>query len=319
MEFIENWGQEDSRGAGGRARTVFTLGVFDGLHLGHRLLIDTVIKAAGRLRAQSLVLTFDPHPLEILAKSAAPPVLTTCAQKAEILAEWGLDRLGILRFDKDMAALEPTRFLNQFVGKWTDPLLAVLGPDFSFGRNAAGNEKVMAKWLAENNPRAKVEVIEALSGAEGQFSSSHIRQALKNGLVEIAGRAMGRPYRLAGVVEHGAARGRQIGFPTANLGGFSQLAPAPGVYAVMALVGGAAYPAMTSIGANPTFGERRMTVETHIFDFHDFIYGREMSIDFAARLRDMTKFKSADELTAQLGQDKSAALGILKNFTGFRS
>lgn len=313
MEFIENWGQQNIDSGTGRPKTVFTLGVFDGLHLGHRRVIDTVIQAAGRLKAQSLVLTFDPHPLEILAKSAAPPQLSTIEQKAEILAGWGLDRLGVLRFDRDMAALEPVKFLNQFSGKFIEPVSAVLGPDFSFGRNALGNAETVAEWLRAGNPKALVQTVAPLSGADGQFSSSQVRQALKSGLVEIAARDLGRPYQLRGVVEHGQARGRNLGFPTANLGSIRQLIPAPGVYAVRALLGGKAHSAMTSIGYNPTFGEQDMTVETNIFEFHEFIYGEKMSIDFVAKLRDMVKFASVEELASQLGHDKNAAVRVLEN------
>lgn len=310
MELIENWEEQNREDLAGRPRAVFSLGVFDGLHLGHRRLIDTVIQSAARLRAQSLILTFDPHPLEILARNAAPPVLSSTRQKAEILKTWGLDCLGVLRFTKDMAALEPNKFLNQCIGKFIDPVLAVLGPDFSFGRNAAGNAETVSRWLSENS-RGQVQIVEPLSGAEGLFSSSQIRQSLKNGLVEIAGRAMGRPYRLSGLVEHGEARGRTFGFPTANLAAVGQLVPGPGVYATRVRLNGQRYAAMTSIGYNPTFGEQPMTVETNIFDFHDFIYGQEMSLDFIARLRDMVKFTSVEELVAQLGQDRDAALRIL--------
>ncbi|UQZ88252.1 riboflavin biosynthesis protein RibF [Deltaproteobacteria bacterium Smac51] len=311
MEFIENWELQSLRESSVRPKTVFTIGVFDGLHLGHRHVIDMVIKSAARLKAQSLVLTFEPHPLEVLAKNAAPPILTTIGQKAEVLESWGLDRLGVLRFNKDMAALEPVKFLNQFLGKFIDPAGVVLGPDFSFGRDATGNADTVAQWLGRTSPKAAVNIVTPLSDVNGEFSSSQIRQDLKSGLVEIAGRALGRPYRLAGVVEHGQARGRTLGFPTANLGAIRQLIPEPGVYAVLARLGGDVYQGMTSIGYNPTFGEQPMTVETNIFDFHDFIYGQEMSIDFMARLRAMIKFQSVEQLVAQLGQDRAGAIRAL--------
>lgn len=308
MELINDWEQQE---AGDRPRTVFSIGVFDGLHLGHRYLIDQVIKTAGRLKAQSLILTFEPHPLAILAPTAAPPVLTTLAQKAEVLRSWGLDRLGILRFSREMAALPPKKFLFQFLGKFIEPAGAILGPDFTFGQNAQGGAETIAEWLNQINPKAKVSIAEPQSGTDGLYSSSQIRQDLKSGLVENAAAALGRPYQLTGQVVHGQARGRLIGFPTVNLGHIRQLIPEPGVYVSRAAIDGESYGSMTSIGYNPTFGEQPMTVESNIFDFNRFVYGQEISLDFIGRLRAMIRFNSVDQLTAQLEKDRSAALKAL--------
>ena len=305
MELILNWEEQPPRD---RFRAAFTIGVFDGLHLGHKALIDLVIKNADRLKAKSLVLTFEPHPLAVLAKEAAPPVLTTLEQKAEVLESWGLDCLGVLRFSKDMAATAPQKFLFQYLGKFIDPAAVVLGPDFSFGQGARGDAGTIAEWLAQTSPKAKVTVVDPLAGANGFYSSSQIRQDLKSGLVESAAKALGRPYRLYGTVVHGQARGRTMGFPTANLGQIRQLVPEPGVYAVKVTLDGQTYGGMTSIGYNPTFGEQPMTVETNIFDFDRFIYGQPMSIDFLTRLRSMIRFKSLEQLALQLEKDRVNAL-----------
>ena len=304
MKLISNW-EEQSLGA--RPRSAFSIGVFDGLHLGHRALIDMVIKNAGKLKAQSLILTFEPHPLQILAPAAAPPILTTLEQKAEILSGWGLDCLGVLRFTREMAAVEPQKFLYQFLGKYIDPVAVVLGPDFTFGKDAKGEARAIEDWLDQTNPKAKVTIADPLSGTDGLYASSQIRQDLKSGLVESAARALGRPYRLYGTVVHGQARGRTLGFPTANLGHIKQLIPDAGVYAVRVNHEGQVYGGMTSIGYNPTFGEQPMTVETHIFDFDRFIYNQNLSIDFLAHLRTMVRFKSAEQLTAQLEKDRVSA------------
>ncbi len=304
MELVDNW---EAQPTGERPRTVFSIGVFDGLHLGHKALIDVVIKNAARLKAQSLILTFEPHPLEILAPAAAPPVLTTLPQKAEILAAWGLDRLGVLRFSREMAATPPQKFLFQFLGKYIDPASAVLGPDFTFGQDAKGGADTIEDWLKQVSPRARVTIVEPERGENGLYSSSQIRQDLKNGLVESAARSLGRPYRLSGTVVHGQARGRLLGFPTANLNYIRQLIPAPGVYAVRVNLEGTQYGGMTSIGYNPTFGEQPMTVETHIFDFDQFIYNQSLSLDFIAHLRDMVRFKTPDQLAAQLEKDRANA------------
>ncbi len=308
MELINNWEQQAIQE---RSRAVFSIGVFDGLHLGHRFLIDLVIKNAARLKAQSLVLTFEPHPLEVLAKEAAPPVLTTLEQKAEVLESWGLDRLGVLRFTRDMAAVEPQKFLFQYLGKFIDPLGVVLGPDFSFGKDAKGDAETIEDWLRLTSPKAKVIIADPRQGENGLYSSSQIRQDLKSGLVESAAKSLGRPYRLYGQVVHGQARGRTLGYPTANLGHIRQLTPEPGVYAVRVNVEGQTFGGMASIGYNPTFGEQPMTVEAHIFDFDRFIYGLPLSLDFIAHLRPMVRFKSADQLAIQLDKDRASALAAL--------
>lgn len=308
MEFVSNWEMQETDE---RPRTVFTIGVFDGLHLGHKYLIDQLIKNAHKLKAQSLALTFEPHPLAVLAPNAAPPVLTTTTQKAEVLDSWGLDRLGVLHFSREMAAIPPQKFLFQFLGKYLDPLGAVLGPDFTFGQGAKGNANTIADWLKQVNPKAKAMVVESQNGPDGLFSSSQIRQDLKSGLVENAAVDLGRPYQLTGEVVHGQARGRTLGFPTANLGHIRQLIPEAGVYAARVVIDGQRYGAMTSIGYNPTFGEQPMTVESHIFDFNRFIYGQTISIDFISRLRAMIRFNSVEQLAAQLDKDRAAALKIL--------
>lgn len=308
MEFIKNWqGQK----LFDRPRCALSLGVFDGLHLGHRHIVNSLIESATALKALSLLLTFEPHPLEVLAKAAAPPLLTTVEQKAEILADWGLDRLGVLRFDRQLASLEPLEFLDQLIGKFVEPAAVILGPDFRFGQGAKGGFEEIRLYLAAKFPRSQLSVVSPQSNEEGLYASSRIRQDLKNGLVESAGRALGRPYRLSGLVEQGQARGRLLGFPTANLGQIRQLIPGPGVYATWALVEGERYGAMTSIGYNPTFGERPMTVETHIFEFQRSLYGQRLAIDFKACLRPMRRFKNTSELVEQLKADRQKALKTL--------
>ena len=304
MELIPDWERQPS---GRRNRTVFTIGAFDGLHLGHRALIDLVQRQAARQKARTLVLTFEPHPLTVLAPEAAPPLLTTVEHKAEILADWGLDSLGVIRFTRETADTEPLKFLNQQVARFIDPAAAVLGPDFAFGRDARGGPETISLWLAGLSPRARLILIEPVSGDSGLLSSSQIRQDLKEGLVEKAAQDLGRCYRLSGAVVHGQARGRLLGFPTANLGQIRQLVPGPGAYATRVHLAGRTWPGMTSIGHNPTFGEKGLTVETNILDFDNFIYGQDMALDFVARLRPIIRFESAEQLGRQLAQDRENA------------
>ena len=310
MELIYDWEAQGQR-PGQKPKIVFSIGVFDGLHRGHQHLINMVSKSAAQLNAQSLVLTFDPHPLEILAKEAAPPTLTTVAQKVDILSGWGVDCLGVLKFSREMANMEPMVFLQQFLEKFIEPVGVIIGPDFSFGRGASGGAETICQWLREITPKAQVTIVEPVAGENGEFSSSQIRQDLKDGLINSVTKALGRTYRLSGVVVHGQARGRTLGFPTANLGEVPQLIPAPGVYATKVNFNGQIYGSMTSIGYNPTFGEQPMTVETYIFDFDAFIYGETLDVDFIARLRDMVKFKSIEQLAAQLHTDQNDAKQVL--------
>jgi riboflavin kinase/FMN adenylyltransferase len=309
MELISDWGRQVSDA---RPRTVFTIGVFDGLHLGHRAIIDLVLKQAARLKARALVLTFDPHPLAVLAPNAAPPLLTTVEQKAEILAGWGLDCLGVLNFTRELAETEPLKFLNNQVAKFIDPAAVVLGQDFAFGRDAQGGPETIRQWLAGLNPRAGLIQIEPVAGDSGLLASSQIRQDLKDGLVERAAQDLGRCYRVNGIVIHGQARGHGLGFPTANLGQIRQLVPGPGVYATRVRLNGQIWPGMTSIGYNPTFGEKSLTVETNILDFDRFIYGQDLTLGFVARLRPMVRFESVEQLARQLAQDRDNARELLE-------
>jgi riboflavin kinase/FMN adenylyltransferase len=304
MELIPDWGRQPS---GPRPRTVFTIGVFDGLHRGHRGLINLALKEAARLKARAMVLTFAPHPLAVLAPDAAPPLLTTVEHKAAVLADWGLDCLGILSFSRELAVTEPLKFLSHLVARFIDPAAVVLGPDFAFGRDAQGGPETIRLWLAGLSPRARLLQVEPVAGDSGLLSSSQIRQELKEGLVERATRDLGRHYRLSGTVVHGQARGRALGFPTANLGRIRQLVPGPGVYATRVHLDGRAWPGMTSIGHNPTFGDKGLTVETNILDFDQFIYGKNLDLDFVARLRPMIRFESAEHLARQLDQDRESA------------
>lgn len=307
MELITDWERQPS---GRRSRTVFTIGVFDGLHRGHRALINMVLKQAARLKAQALVLTFEPHPLTVLAPNAVPPLLTTVEDKAEILADWGLDCLGVMRFTRELAGTEPLKFLSHHIARFIDPAAVVLGSDFAFGRGAQGGPETISLWLADLSPRARLIQVKPVAGDSGFLSSSQIRQDLKEGLVERAAQALDRYYRLSGTVIHGQARGRALGFPTANLGHIQQLVPGPGVYATRVNLDGQAWPGMTSIGYNPTFGDKSLTVETNILDFDRFIYGQNLALDFVARLRPVIRFESAEHLARQLAQDRESARGF---------
>jgi riboflavin kinase/FMN adenylyltransferase len=287
-----------------------TIGVFDGLHLGHQHLIKETLRRAAALKAESLVLTFEPHPMAVLSPGSDPEILTTFRQKTSFLEEMGLDRLGCLVFDEELRGLSPQSFLSQAILKQVEPLEIVIGPDFRFGRNAEGHLGMLKDWGKIN--KAVITPAELQAGRdELSYSSSHIRSLLKIGLVDSAALSLGRPYRLSGEVVTGAARGRALGFPTANLGAAQQLIPGPGVYAVKAFLRGQTLNGMTSIGHNPTFGSKSLTVETFIFDFNDDCYGEALEIDFIAHLRGMVRFEGPGKLVEQLKADEKAARAVL--------
>ncbi|MDR1607321.1 MAG: riboflavin biosynthesis protein RibF [Deltaproteobacteria bacterium] len=293
-------------------RTVFTIGVFDGLHLGHQALIKRVIERANELSATSLALTFSPHPLVVLSPSGAPETLTTFEQKVEILRELDLMALGRLRFDRAMSDLLARDFLDRIIATRLKPVEIFIGPDFHFGRGAEGNFALIKEWGQSLPVPAKVFSIEQVKGPGGEtYSSSHIRGLIKVGLVREAANILGRPYRISGVVEVGQARGRCLGYPTANLGQSRQLTPGPGVYAVRVKLGEKTLYGMTSVGHNPTFSSKVLTVETNIFDFNGDCYGEKLDLEFMDWLRGVIRFDSAASLTRQLGEDEKMARAVL--------
>ncbi|MDR1039503.1 MAG: riboflavin biosynthesis protein RibF [Deltaproteobacteria bacterium] len=296
--------------AGPRLRTVLTVGSFDGLHLGHQFLVDRVVRGAREKGAASLVLTFEPHPLSILSPSAAPEVLTTFAQKAEILESLDVDVLGRLVFDDALSDIGPAEFLEQAIQERTEALEIVTGPDFRFGRGAEGHFGLLSAWAKARGIAVEACRAQIAPGGES-LSSSRLRGLLKVGHVESAAKILGRPYRLDGEVVAGQRRGRTLGFPTANLGGMAQLVPGPGVYAVNAVLRGRRLPAMTSIGHNPTFKGGSLTVETFVFDFSEELYGERLGLEFVRRIRNMIRFESPQALADQLARDEGLARGFL--------
>jgi riboflavin kinase/FMN adenylyltransferase len=307
MKLIPDW-IKDAPVPGPRA--VLTIGVFDGLHLGHQFLVNEVVRRARALDVASLLITFEPHPLSVLSSRYAPEVLTTFDQKREILSGMGLSCLACLRFDGALASMGPEEFLDDVLSPRVEPVEILIGPDFRFGRGAEGHFGLLASWARKRGATIRAVDAQLANGGE-VFASSHVRGLLKTGHVESAARLLGRPYRVSGEVTTGQKRGRTLGFPTANLGNVGQLVPGPGVYAVMAGLRGREYPAMTSIGNNPTFKGQYLTVETFVFDFDEEFYGAGLRLDFVRRIRGMIRFDSAKALVDQLKSDERQARAIL--------
>ncbi|TYO99935.1 FMN adenylyltransferase /riboflavin kinase [Geothermobacter ehrlichii] len=290
-------------------RTVVTIGNFDGVHLGHREIFRRVIREAKRLRALSTVVTFDPHPLKVLAPEQAPRLLNTREEKERLIRASCIDLLAILPFDRHLAAMEPEDFVRDVLVERLRVAKLIVGHDYAFGRGRKGDVNFLLQ--AGGRHGFEVEQMEPIM-YEGQvFSSTLIRRCLGAGDVRGVVALLGRHFNLEGRVIRGANRGRKLGFPTANLLTEKEILPRPGVYAVKVKLDDTCYDGVMNIGFNPTFGLERISLEVHLLDFEGDLYGRLLRVYFVDRLRDELVFSSAEELAARIRRDISEARRIL--------
>jgi riboflavin kinase / FMN adenylyltransferase len=288
--------------------TTLTVGTFDGVHRGHQRVLECIAQRGEERGLSSVVVTFDPHPLEIVRKEAAPPLLTLSSEKIEVIAESGINYVAIVPFTKTLQHYDAAAFVDQILRQRFHVKHLVIGHDHGFGRGRAGDVEVLRR-LGETRGFT-VEVISAVDGADGvPISSTMIRQAVAAGDLERAGRMLGRPYSMSGRVQGGDRRGRLLGFPTINLGAPSprKLVPPAGVYAVRAQTHLGPFGGMMNLGARPTFGDETVAIEVHLFDADGDFYDRAVRIDVLSRLRDTKKFDGADALVAQLREDEKQA------------
>jgi riboflavin kinase/FMN adenylyltransferase len=292
--------------------SVLTVGSFDGVHLGHQALLREVQARASQLGAAAVVVSFEPHPASVLAPERAPARLTTEVERREILAELGPDHLVVLRFDAAMAALSAQQFVQEILLGRCGMRELVIGVNHRFGRGGDGDSltlPVLGRQLG-----FRVSVVAPVADEHGEvISSTRIRVALAAGDLRQAARWLGRPYRLSGRVVAGAGRGKTIGMPTLNLEGppSGKALPPDGVYAARVEWGGGVAGAMLNQGPRPTVGDLSRSVEAHLFDFSQSLYGRMVRIEWVERLRDIQRFPSLDALRAQLGVDRERALEVL--------
>jgi riboflavin kinase/FMN adenylyltransferase len=286
--------------------TVLTLGVFDGLHLGHQLIMRTVVERALSLDAMPTVITFDPHPRAVLHPETAPPLLQTFDQKIEALGVLGIEQTIVIRFTQEFAHLGAEDFLHDLVYERLQAREVYLGRGFAFGRGREGNIELLEKMSARLGFYA-AEVPEVQLRRK-RISSSRIRELLKEGRVNLARRMLGRPYGVEGRVVRGDERGRTLGFPTANLAPQNRVIPRRGVYITATLVEGAWRRSVTNIGTRPTFaGAAEPSVETYILNWTGDLYGDVVRVRFLRRLRDERKFASVEELKEQIMRDRLRA------------
>ena len=289
--------------------SVVLIGVFDGVHKGHQLLLNRAKEIAdGR---NIVALTFDPHPMQVLAPDRAPTLLTTLADRVELLKIHNSDQVAVLKFNEQFAAMAPADFVKDVLVGQLGASTIIVGKNFTYGHKAAGNIETLIE--SGQNFNFIVDVQELESGEGEVISSSRIRNLVTAGQVEEARRLLSRPHRLDGVVVHGEKRGREIGYPTANLGNIDgQTVPKDGVYAGWLTVGINYWPAAISIGTNPTFaGERARQVEAYALDQEGLdLYDKNASIEFGWRLRDTLKFDGLEPLLDQMKLDCDQARSL---------
>ncbi len=288
--------------------SVATIGFFDGVHRGHRFLLDHVIAEARADGLASMAVTFDRHPRQVLHSDYVPQALSTPDEKLQLLAATGIDYAAVLHFDRDMAACGARDFMRDILRDGLGVRRLVIGYDHRFGHNRAEGFDDYVRYGSALG--ITVEQAPALDASGEQVSSSLVRRLLLAGDVERAASCLGRPYSVSGVVVGGYREGRRMGFPTANLdiAHLGQMLPAVGVYATQVCHAGEEKPlhGMTNIGHRPTFGTHGVTVETYILDYAGDLYGRQMTLTFMSRLRGERPFGSPEALAAQLSEDREA-------------
>lgn len=293
--------------------TVLTVGTFDGVHAGHRAILDTVVRKAKERNARSALVTFDPHPRNIISPGdAGIKLLTTIQERSEVLQELGIDVMIVIPFDRDFSLLSSEEFVRDIIHKKIGVSEFVIGYDHQFGRNREGTIETIETIGEELGFDAYV-VSEREIG-EQTVSSTAIRRALmEQGNVEQAAEFLQRPYRLNGMVIHGEKRGKDIGFPTANIRPEhpQKVIPEDGVYAVRIRVMDNWFKGMMNIGTRPTFEGQERTLEVNLFDFDENIYGKEVQVRFYHRIRDEQKFDGINELIEQLKKDEQQARKLL--------
>ncbi len=296
---------------GNLPNSAVAIGNFDGVHLGHRRLLDTAKALARAAGSKAALLTFEPHPASVLSPQFAPARIASVPRKLQLLEEAGLDAVVLQPFDKAYAGSTAEDFVGRDLVQGLQAADVVVGHDFTFGKGRSGNVAMLAALAGE---AARVHTVPAVTVDGLVVSSSKIREFILEGRVSQAWRLLGRPFLLDGTVVPGRGRGRTIGIPTANVAPDTELQPASGVYAVVAaveglpgVIGGAA-----NVGVKPTFGTEERTVEVHLFDVSADIYGRRVAVGFLERLRGEHRFAGPAELVAQIHKDIEAARSIVE-------
>jgi len=298
--------------AWGASNSAVTLGVFDGVHRGHRRILESLVEHRTRMRAgDAFVLTFDPHPAVVTGSREVPAILTTIDERLELLARYPLDGVFVVPFDDATRRLDYRQFVDRYLLGALGMKGLVLGYDCHFGHGREGSPDRIARLGGQRG--FDVEVVEAVSHAGSVVSSTTIRAALRAGQIERANDLFGHPYLIRGVVVGGDGRGRDLGFPTANLrpGDEAKLWPPEGVYAVRVVWREQQFSGMMNVGTAPTLKGGKKAIEVHLFEFSHALYGENLSVYCVSRLRDERRFDGVEALITQLRSDRAAARAVL--------
>lgn len=289
---------------------VLTIGNFDGVHKGHLSLFDLTKKRAEAIGGQSVVMTFDPHPIKVMKPGNGPPLITLTEQKLELIAEAGMDIIFCLPFTRQFASISAQNFVQDILIKKIGIRELVVGYDYTFGAGREGDIELLESMGRELD--FKLHVVQPVYVEDMLVSSTSVRNLVQEGKLKEAKKLLGRDYQVGGTVIKGKNRGgRLLGFPTANLALIDELVPKRGVYVVKVLVADRIFDGVTNIGYNPTFGDGAFSVETHILDFQEDLLGKRIRIRFIERLRDEKTFRSLEDLVTQIGRDIEQAKIIL--------
>ncbi len=294
----------------GWGRSVVTIGVFDGVHRGHAQLIGQAVRRARELGVPCVLMTFDPHPSEVVRPGSHPAQLTTLRRRAELIEQLGVEVFLVLPFTVELSRMPADVFVHEVLVERLHVAEAVVGHNFTFGHKALGNVELL-RALGQRFGFTAGDV-DLLSQGELTFSSTYIRSCIDAGDVTAAGIALGRPHRVEGIVVRGDQRGRSMGYPTANLSTPRHTAiPADGVYACRFVHRGRELPAAGSVGTNPTFSGRERRVEAFVLDVDEDFYGEQVALDFVERLRGMWRFDTPEQLVSQIDDDVARTREVL--------
>lgn len=293
---------------------VVTIGNFDGVHNGHRALIQNTIDKARSIQGTSVAITFEPHPIKVLTNSSPPPLITIYEQKVELIEKTGIDVLVAIPFTLDFAGMEARAFVEELLVRQIGMKAIVVGNDYAFGKDREGNLDLLRQYA--QNLDFEVIVPDWINTPEGEdrISSTLIREMIRKGDVKTVRHYLGRHYQIRGKVGAGRNRGgKLLGFPTANITLKDELCPETGVYAVTVNCSHGIFKGVANIGFSPTFDDHLFTVEVHILDFNHDIYNQDIRVNMIEKLRDEKKFNGIDELSTQIRKDVEKARSILEN------
>ncbi|MGH3793900.1 MAG: bifunctional riboflavin kinase/FAD synthetase [Pseudonocardiaceae bacterium] len=294
----------------GWGRSVVTIGVFDGMHRGHARLVSHAVARARTLGVPAVLMTFDPHPSEVIRPGSHPAQLTSLRRRAELAEQLGVEVFFVLPFTVELSRMPADVFVHELLVERLHVAEVVVGDNFTFGHKAAGNTELLR--LLGHRFGFTAEGVGLLSQGELTFSSTYIRSCIDAGDVAAAGAALGRPHRVEGIVVRGDHRGRSLGYPTANLSTPRYAAiPADGVYACRFVHRGRELAAAVSVGTNPTFSGRERRVEAFVLDLDEDFYGEQVALDFVERLRSMVRFDTPEQLVSQIDQDVARTRELL--------